>query len=118
MHSDPHPHNDPQRSVFHVETPPPEYSLQTPNNSPIASAIPETQKIINKSIFIHQSSITRSITIPSPEGNFQVSSYSPLAPPASEHILSHLQLPTVLENEIFLDNMEKNFLNLKTISPI
>ena len=33
----------------------------------------------------------------------------------SEHIVSHLQSPTVLENELFLDNMEKEarFVNFK-----
>ena len=36
----------------------------------------------------------------SPEEELQV--YS-----VSEHIVSHLQLPAVLENELFLDNMEK-----------
>ena len=33
----------------------------------------------------------------------------------SEHIVPHLQSPTVLENELFLDNMEKEakFVNFK-----
>ena len=38
--------------------------------------------------------------VTSPEDELQV--YS-----VSEHIVSHLQSPTVLENELFLDNMEK-----------
>ena len=44
----------------------------------------------------------------SPEEELQV--YS-----VSEHIVSHLQSPTVLENELFLDNMEKEarFVNFK-----
>ena len=43
-----------------------------------------------------------------PEDELQV--YS-----VSEHIASHLQSPTVLENELFLDNMEKEtkFVNFK-----
>ena len=46
----------------------------------------------------------------SPEEELQV--YS-----VSEHIVSHLQSPTVLENELFLDNMEKEarFVNFKDI---
>ena len=44
----------------------------------------------------------------SPEEELQI--YS-----VSEHIVSHLQSPTVLENELFLDNMEKEarFVNFK-----
>ena len=33
-------------SVSHIKTPSTEYNLQTPNNSPIASTIPETQELI------------------------------------------------------------------------
>ena len=46
--------------------------------------------------------------VTSPEDELQV--YS-----VSEHIASHLQSPTVLENELFLDNMEKEarFVNFK-----
>ena len=35
--------------------------------------------------------------------------------PVSEHIVSHLQSPTILENEIFLHNMDKEakFVNFK-----
>ena len=44
----------------------------------------------------------------SPEDELQVYSFE-------EHIVSHLQSPTVLENELFLDNMEKEarFVNFK-----
>ena len=38
--------------------------------------------------------------VTSPVDEFQV--YS-----VSEHIVSHLQLPTVLQNELFVDNMEE-----------
>ena len=46
--------------------------------------------------------------VKSPEDELQVY-------PVLEHIVSHLQLPTVLENELFLDNMEKEikFVNFK-----
>ena len=54
--------HDHSHSVSHAETPSPEYSLQTPNNSPLASTKPETQQIINDLIFIYRSLITRSIT--------------------------------------------------------
>ena len=70
-------------------------SLQTPNNSPIASTIPETQELITN--MVNDISFTEAT---SPEEELQV--YS-----VSEHIVSHLQSPTVLENELFLDNMEK-----------
>ena len=42
-------HND-SYSVSHVETPLTEYNLQTPNNSPIASTIPETQELITNMV--------------------------------------------------------------------
>ena len=78
-------------------------SLQTPNNSPIASTIPETQELITN--MVNDFSFTE---VTSPEDELQV--YS-----VSEHIASHLQSPTVLENELFLDNMEKEakFVNFK-----
>ena len=43
-----------------------------------------------------------------PEGELQ-------AYPVLEHIASHLQSPTVLENELFLDNIKKEakFVNFK-----
>ena len=37
------PIHDDSYSVSHVETPSTEYNLQTPNNSPITSTLPETQ---------------------------------------------------------------------------
>ena len=54
---------------------------------------------------VNDSSFTE---VTSPEDELQVY-------PVSEHIVSHLQSPTVLENELFLDNMEKEakFVNFK-----
>ena len=86
---------DDSYSVLHFETPSTEYNLQTPNNSPIASTIPETQELITN--MVNDVSFTEAT---SPEEELQA--YS-----VSEHIVSHLQSPTVLENELFLDNMEK-----------
>ena len=62
-------------------------------------------KIIRKIKTQHQRA---DINSTSPEDKLQV--YS-----ASEHVLSHLQSPTVLENELFLDNTEKEakFVNFK-----
>ena len=37
-------------SVSHVETPSTEYNLQTPNNSPIASPMPETQELVTNMV--------------------------------------------------------------------
>ena len=90
-------------SVSHVETSSTEYNLQTPNDSPIASTIPETQELITN--MVNDFSFTEAT---SPEEELQI--YS-----VSEHIVSHLQSPTVLENELFLDNMEKEarFVNFK-----
>ena len=90
-------------SVSHVETPSTEYNLQTPNNSPIASTIPETQELITN--MVNDFSFTE---VTSPEDELQVY-------PISEHIVFHLQSPTILENELFLDNMEKEakFVNFK-----
>ena len=78
-------------------------SLQTPNNSPIASTIPETQEVMTN--IVNDVSFTEAT---SPEEKLQA--YS-----VSEHIVSHLQSPKVLENELFLDNMEKEarFVNFK-----
>ena len=97
------PMHDDSYSVSHIETPSTEYNLQTPNNSPIASTIPETQELITN--MVNDFSFTE---VTSPEDELQV--YS-----VSEHTASHLQLPTVLENELFLDNMEKEakFVNFK-----
>ena len=39
-------HDDDSYSVSHADTASTEYNLQTPNNSPIASTIPETQELI------------------------------------------------------------------------
>ena len=88
---------------MHVETPSTEYNLQSPDNSPIASTIPETQEV--KFIMVSDFSFAE---VTSPEDELQV--YS-----VSEHILSHLQSPTGPENKLFLDNMEKetNFVNFK-----
>ena len=95
--------HDDSYSVSHVETPSTEYNLQTPNNSPIASTIPETQELITN--MVNDVSFTEAT---SPEEELQA--YS-----VSEHIVSHLQSPTVLENELFLDNTEKEarFVNFK-----
>ena len=97
------PIHDDSYSVSHVETPSTEYNLQTPNNSPIASTIPETQELITN--MVNDVSFTEAT---SPEEELQA--YS-----VSEHIVSHLQSPTVLENELFLDNTEKEarFVNFK-----
>ena len=97
------PIHDDSYSVSHVDTPSTEYNLQTPNNSPIASTIPETQELITN--MVNDISFTEAA---SPEEELQV--YS-----VSEHIVSHLQSPTVLENELFLDNTEKEarFVNFK-----
>ena len=42
---------------------------------------------------------------------------NPLEQPISEHTVFHLQSPVVLENELFLDNTEKEakLVNLKTV---
>ena len=97
------PIHDDSYSVSHVETPSTEYNLQTPNNSPIASTIPETQELITN--MVNDFSFTE---VTSPEDELQV--YS-----VSEHTVSHLQSPTVLENEFFLGNIEKEakFVNFK-----
>ena len=89
--------HDDSYSVSHVETPSTEYNLQTPNNSPIASTIPGTHKLIPN--MVNDFSITE---VTSPEDELQASPVS-LASPVSEHTLLHLQSPTVLENELFLD---------------
>ena len=89
------PMHDDCYSISHVETPSTEHSLRTLNNSPIASTIPETQEPITN--MVNEFSFTQ---VTSLEDELQV--YS-----VSEHIVSHLQSPTVLENELFLDNMEK-----------
>ena len=44
------PIHDDSYSVSHVETPSTEYNLQTPNNSPITSTIPETQEPITSMV--------------------------------------------------------------------
>ena len=95
--------HDDSYSSLHVEIPSIEHNLQTPNNSPIASTIPETQEVITN--MVNEISFTEAT---SQEEELQV--YS-----VSEHIASHLQSPTVLENELFLDNMEKEarFVNFK-----
>ena len=55
------------------------------------------------------------IKVTSSEDELQASSHNPLASSVPEYIVSHLQAQTVLENELFLDNMEKEakFLNFK-----
>ena len=55
------------------------------------------------------------IKVTSSEDELQASSHNPLTSSVPEHIVSHLQAQTVLENELFLDNMEKEakFLNCK-----
>ena len=97
------PIHDDTYSVSHVETPSIEYNLQTPNNSPIASTIPEAQELITN--MVNDISFTEAT---SPEEELQV--YS-----VSERIVSHLQSPTVLKNELFLDNIEHKarFVNFK-----
>ena len=87
---------------MHVETPSTEYNLQTPNNSLIVSTIPETEELITN--MVNDFSFTETT---SPEEELQV--YS-----VSEHIVSHLQSPKVLEKELFLDNMFLiNLINFK-----
>ena len=90
-----HQQNITNKLVSHVETPSTEYNQQTPNNNPIASTIPETQELMTN--MVDDFSLTE---VTSPEDELQV--YL-----VSEHIVSHLQSPTVLENELFLHNMEK-----------
>ena len=55
------------------------------------------------------------IKVTSSEDELQAPSHNPLTSSVPEHIVSHLQAQTVLENELFLDNMEKEakFLNFK-----
>ena len=89
------PIHDDSYSVSHVETPSTEYNPEALNNSPIACTIPETQELITN--MVDDISFTEAT---SPEEELQVCS-------VSEHIVSHLQSPTVLENELFLDNMEQ-----------
>ena len=81
--------HDDSYSVSHVET----LSTQTPNNSPIASTTLETliTNVVNDFLFTE---------VKWPEDELQV--YS-----VSELIVSHLQSPTVLQSELFLNNMEK-----------
>ena len=65
--------------------------------------IPESQELIKNTV--NDFSFAE---VTSPEAELQV--YS-----VSEHIVSHLQSPAVLGNELFLDNMEKEakFINFK-----
>ena len=69
----------------------------------IASTIPETQELITNMVNDFSSTETTS-----PVDELQV--YS-----VSKHIASHLQSPTLLEKELFLENMEKEakFVNFK-----
>ena len=96
-------HDDDSYSVSHIETPSTEYNLLTPNNSPMASTILETQELMTN--VVNDFSFTK---VTSPEEELQV--YS-----VSEHIASHLKSTTVFENELFLDHMEKEarFVNFK-----
>ena len=50
--------------------------------------------------------------VTSPEDELQTPSYNPFAYPLSEHVVSHLQSPLVLENKLFLDNKEKVKVNI------
>ena len=97
------PVHDNSYSVSHVETPSTGCNLQTPNNNLIASTIPETQELMSN--MVNDFSFTE---ITSPEDELQAYSFS-------DHIVSHLQSPRVLEKELFLHNMEKEakFLNFK-----
>ena len=97
------PINDDSYSVSHVVIPSREYNIQTPNNNPIASTIPETQELITH--MVNDFSFTK---VTSPEEELEA--YSIL-----ENIVSHLESPAVLENELFLDNVEKEakFVNFK-----
>ena len=90
-------------SDSHVETPSTEYNRQISNYSPTAFTIPETQELITN--MVNDFSFTE---VTSPEDELQI--YS-----VSEHVMSHLQSFTVLENKLFLDNMEKEakFVNFK-----
>ena len=90
------PIHDDSYSVLHAETPSTEYNLQTPNNSTIACTIPEIPELITN--IVNDFSFTK---VTSPEGELQI--YS-----ASEHIVSHLQSPAALENELFLDKKKQN----------
>ena len=97
------PINDDSYSVSHVVIPSTEHNIQTPNNNPIASTIPETQELITH--MVNDFSFTK---VTSPEEELEA--YSIL-----ENIVSHLESPAVLENELFLDNVEKEatFINFK-----
>ena len=93
-------HDDDSYSVSHADTASTEYNLQTPNNSPIASTIPETQELIWLMTF----------HLPKPHDqrkNYKFTQF--------QNIVSHLKSPTVPENELFLDNTEKEarFVNFK-----
>ena len=99
---------------MHVETPSIAYNQETHNNSSIVSTIPETQELITNMVTYF---LFTEVTSPEDklQGELQTSSHNPLAYSVSEHIMSHLKSQTVLENEIFLDNVEKEakFLNFK-----
>ena len=81
--------------MYDCYSPSTEHNLQTPNNSPVTSTIPETQELITN--MVNDFSFTEATSL---EEELQV--YSVL-----EHIVFHLQSPAVLENELFLDNMKK-----------
>ena len=92
------PIHDDSYSVSHVETSSTEYNLQTPNNR-----IHDTRN--TRTNMVNDFSFTEATW---PEEELQV--YS-----VSEHIVFHLKSPTVPENELFLDNTEKEarFVNFK-----
>lgn len=70
--------------------------------------MPETQELTNKMVnefsFTEVSSPDLS-PVPSPKE--KMPSYNPLDSPVSEHLVSHLQSTVVLENDLFLGNIEK-----------
>ena len=82
------------------------------------SVIPETKEIVNNIVnkipFADFPSL-ESPPFPSPTEKLQASSYNPLVSSVSEHLVSHLELLTLLENEVFIDIAVKevHFANFK-----
>ena len=70
--------------------------------------MPETKELINN--MVNEFSFTKVSSpdlspVPSPKE--KMLSYNTLVSPVSEHLVSHLQSTVVLENDLFLGNIEK-----------
>ena len=82
------------------------------------SVIRETKEIVNNIVnkipFVEVPSL-ESPPFPSPTEKLQASSYNPLVSSVSKHLVSHLELLTLLENEVFIDIVVKevHFANFK-----